>query len=267
MEGEVIYDGNKIRYCDNGSGIVVLLLHGYLESSQSWNGFASKLSNKYRVISIDLPGHGLSETNGKLHTMEYMAKGICRILSELKIGKVFIIGHSLGGYVALAFLDLFPEKLFGFCLFHSHPFADSVETIEKRIREIQVVKAGKKNLMYPDNVTKMFASRNMKKFTAELARSIEIASQSPAEGIIAMLNGMMERPSRADLMERGAAPCLWILGRLDNYINCESVICKIALPKNIKVVILEKSGHVGFIEEEDRSLKEVINFIESISVK
>jgi pimeloyl-ACP methyl ester carboxylesterase len=267
MEGEVIFNSKKIRYCDNGSGIVVLLLHGYLESSRIWDGFASKLSSKYRVLSVDLPGHGLSETNGELHTMEYMAKGIYNILLELKIEKVFIVGHSLGGYVALSFLDLFPERLSGFCLFHSHPFADGNETQEKRIREIGVVNAGKKNIMYPDNVTKMFANGNLKKFAAELERCKKIASQTPGDGIIAVLNGMMARPSRLNLMERGRIPCLWILGRMDNYINCDAVIAKVEMPQNSSVVILEESGHIGFIEEEERSVKVVTEFIESIQAQ
>ena len=246
MEREVVFNGKKIRYSDNGAGTTVVLLHGYLESSLSWQRFAEDLAISYRVLSVDLPGHGLSETDGEIHTMEYMAKGINKILSKSKIGKVFIVGHSLGGYVTLAFLDLFPEKLFGYCLFHSHPFADGPETIEKRNREIKVVKAGKKNLMYPDNVTKMYATVNLDKFAIELERSKEIASHTPGDGIIAVLNGMINRPSRALLFEKGVVPCLWLLGRMDNYINCESVTGKIKIPENASVVILEKIGTYGF---------------------
>jgi pimeloyl-ACP methyl ester carboxylesterase len=264
MENELEFNGKKLKYYDSGSGAVIVLLHGYLESSLSWGQFAVKLAENHRVLAIDLPGHGLSETNGEVHSMEYMANSIYFILSELKIEKVFIIGHSLGGYVALAFLDLFPEKLFGYSLFHSHPFADSKETIEKRIREIQIVRAGKKNMMYPDNVTKSFADVNIEKFAASLDRAKEIASRTSDDGIIAVLNGMMTRPSRASLAEKGIVPCLWILGKLDNYINLDTMIAKVALPANASVVILEKSGHVGFIEEEERSLQIVTRFIESI---
>jgi pimeloyl-ACP methyl ester carboxylesterase len=259
------YNGKELKYNDNGSGKVIVLLHGYLEASQSWGQFAVKLANNYRVLAIDLPGHGLSETCGTIHTMEYMAKAVSFILDRLKIDHINLIGHSLGGYVALAFLELFPEKLDSICLFHSHPFPDGNETIEKRKREIQIVNAGKKNLMYPDNVTKMFADVNVIKFRTSLEYAKKIASCTPGDGIIAVLNGMMQRPSRTDLLEKGIVPFLWVLGRLDNYINCDAVTSKINLPDNAIVLILEESGHMGFIEEEDRSLKEVTRFIESIS--
>lgn len=263
MEKEIEFYGKRIKFYEYGSGIPVVLLHGYLESSLIWGSFAEKLAAKYRVIAIDLPGHGQSETCGEIHTMEFMAKIIFELFETLNIEKAFIIGHSLGGYVTLAFLDLYPDKVSGICLFHSHPFADSKETILKRKREIEVVNAGKKNLMYPDNVTKMYADGNLSNFSSALERSKIIASQTPVTGLIAVLNGMMKRPSRAILMEKGLVPCLWLLGKYDNYINYEVITEKIKLPPDAYVVILEKSGHLGFIEEETESLKVIIKFINS----
>ena len=261
MERAIVYKGKKVKFWDNGSGKVVVLLHGYLESSLSWGQFSISLAERYRVITLDLPGHGASETNGEIHTMEYMAGAVFEIISFLEINKVFLIGHSLGGYVAMAFLELYPEKLFGYCLFHSHPFADGAAAIEKRRREIQIAGAGKKNLMYPDNVTRMFADVNLIKFGSSLEKAKEIASHTPGEGIIAVLNGMIQRPSRAALFEKGVVPSLWLLGRMDNYINYETITKSLTLPVNASVVILEESGHLGFIEEEELSLSTLIEFI------
>jgi pimeloyl-ACP methyl ester carboxylesterase len=89
--------------------------------------------------------------------MEFMATAVKSLVDSLDLNEVFVVGHSLGGYVTLAFLELFPEYLSGYCLFHSQPFADTPAALEKRRREIEIVKAGKKNMMYPDNVIKMFA--------------------------------------------------------------------------------------------------------------
>jgi pimeloyl-ACP methyl ester carboxylesterase len=123
------------------------------------------------------------------------------------------------------------------------------------------VKMGKKNLMYPDNVTRMFATTNIDEFSDALQRSKEIASRIPGNGIIAVLNGMMARPSRVSLMEEGRVPCLWILGLMDNYIPCDVVQEKVVLPFNASVVVLKNSGHMGFIEEEDLSVKFIIDFV------
>jgi len=258
------FKGGRINYSDNGEGQTIVLLHGYLESMQVWNGFAEKLAREFRVISIDLPGSGLSDTYGEEHTMEFMAAAVKELVEHTVAGKVFLTGHSLGGYVSMAFVELFPDLLSGYCLFHSTPFSDTPETIEKRLREIEIVKMGKKNLMYPDNVTRMFAPGNLEKFSGALQRSKEIASQIPGEGIIAVLNGMMRRPSRLAVMEEGRVPCLWILGTMDSYIPCESSQSRVKLPSNAKKVILNESGHVGFIEEEEKSVAVVTEFVKGL---
>jgi len=259
------YSGGRIHYSDSGNGTVIVLLHGYLESSEVWNGFAEKLKSEFRIISVDLPGHGLSDVYGEVHSMEFMATAVKNLVDSLDLKKVFLLGHSLGGYVALAFLELFPEYLLGYCLFHSQPFADTPAALEKRRREIEIVKAGKKNMMYPDNIIRMFALSNLEKFSDSLRKSKDIASQIPGEGITAVLNGMMIRPSRLSFMEDGKIPCLWILGLMDNYIPCNIIRANVNLPPNARVIVLKESGHLGFIEEEENSLRAITEFVNSIS--
>jgi pimeloyl-ACP methyl ester carboxylesterase len=261
----IVFRSGRIHYSDSGSGSVIVLLHGYLESLEVWNGFAEKLSTKFRVIAVDLPGHGLSDVYGEVHTMEFMAEAVKKILVNLNIKKAFLTGHSLGGYVTLAFLELFPEYLSGYCLFHSQPFPDPPAALKKRKREIEIVKMGKKNLMYPDNVTMMFAASNLDKFPEALQRSKDIASQIPGDEIIAVLNGMMLRPSRLSFMEEGRVPFLWILGTMDNYIPCDLIQSRVNMPSNAEVVILRNSGHIGFIEEEELSVKNVSEFVNGLN--
>jgi len=194
--------------------------------------------------------------------MELIADAIYCLVKSLGIKKIFLTGHSLGGYVALAFAELYSEILSGYCLFHSHPFPDSEEALRKREREIKLVEAGKKDLMYPDNVSRMYAAANLQRFSEAHRRSKEIASSIPGEGIIAVLRGMMARPSRISVMESGNVPCLWILGSSDNYIDCAQIQKKVRLPGNAALVVLKNSGHMGFIEEEDKSVEVITKFVE-----
>lgn len=264
LENYYKYQNGKIHFSDQGEGEVILLLHGYLETSEVWTSFAKRLSDKLRVISIDLPGHGGSSIFGEIHTMEFLAEITAGLLKSIGISKVVIAGHSLGGYVTLAFLELFREMLSGYCLFHSHPFSDAKEALEKREREIILVKEGKKDLLYPDNISKMFATTNLQKFPEALERSKQIASSIRGEGIIAVLKGMMARSSRLTLMEEGIVPCLWILGAMDNYINCDQIQQRVKLPLNAEAKVLVNSGHMGFIEEEDTALEMILNFVEKL---
>ena len=258
------YNDKKLHYVISGDGDTIVLVHGYLESSEIWSEFATRLSKRFRVILIDLPGHGLSDIDIRSNSMESIALLIKKLIDELGIEKIFFTGHSLGGYIALAFLELFPERLSGYCLFHSQPFADPPETIEKRLREIKIVEAGKKDLMYPDNIIRMFSEQNLEKFADAVERSRAIASKISAEGIISVLQGMMSRPPRVGFMEEGWVPCLWILGSADRYIPCREIQKKVSLPLNAKVVVLENSGHMGFIEEEERALEVITRFVERL---
>jgi pimeloyl-ACP methyl ester carboxylesterase len=264
MKYYILYNGGKIYYSDTGEGEPVILLHGYLETSEIWSGFGNKLAEKYRVISIDLPGHGLSKLYDESHSMEFMAGAVKGLLDNLNIKKVFLTGHSMGGYVTLAFLELYPELLKGYCLFHSHPFADSPEVVQKREKDIKIVRSGKKYLIYPVSIPTMFAAENLIKFREAVQRSKDIASTIRDECIIAVLNGLILRPSRLSVMEAGKVPCLWILGKKDIYISCETIPKKVKLPGNAKLQLLENSGHMGFVEEEYLSVKIMEDFIKGL---
>jgi pimeloyl-ACP methyl ester carboxylesterase len=265
--GEYVNWGEgRIHYFDIGKGETIILIHGYLESAEVWDGFAGRLSAGYRIISADLPGHGLSDIYNSSNSMEFMASAIKALADFLGLQKVFLVGHSLGGYVALAFLELYPESLSGYCLLHSHPFADSPEAVEKREREIKIVNAGKMDLMYPENVARMFAEKNLEKFAEALMRSREIASRIPGQGIISVLKGMIARPSRLSVMEEGRVPCLWLLGSMDNYIPAEAIQEKVRLPANAEVIVLKHSGHLGFIEEEERVAFIVSEFVDKLKI-
>ena len=261
MYNTIDFNNTTIRFKDEGKGLVVVLLHGYLESLEIWSEFSAELAEHCRVVSIDLPGHGKSGVIEKVHTMELLAQTVKSVMDFLNTGKYFLVGHSLGGYVGLAFLELFPECLSGLSLFHSHPLADNKETIKNRNREKMLVENGKKDLIYTVNIPKAFATDNLKRFSKQVDNAKEIARGVSGEGIVAMLNGMINRPDRSDILVRTSLPFLWILGRKDNYIPYEEIVKKIRLPQLGKLITLENSGHMGFIEEKQQSLNAILSFL------
>lgn len=99
----IYYKNTAVHFSDYGKGTAVVLLHGFLENQTMWDDTVAVLSKKYRVITIDLLGHGLTENLGYIHTMEQMAEAVREVLVHLKVRKSFFVGHSMGGYVALAF--------------------------------------------------------------------------------------------------------------------------------------------------------------------
>ncbi|MBN1388857.1 MAG: alpha/beta hydrolase [Bacteroidales bacterium] len=260
MIKSINYLQGNIGYYDRGEGDVIILLHGYLESSEVWENFIPGLAESFRVISIDLPGHGRSGLFGDNHSMDFMADTVMAVMNNEGIEKAMLIGHSMGGYVSLAFIEKYPSRIYAYCLFHSHPFADTDEIIANRKREKRVVESGKKDVIYPVNIPRMFADCNTEKYYKEMEHHKEIASEISADGIIVALNGMISRPSRIKVLEKGDVPLLMILGKHDNYIPFGEVRDNIKLPFNAEIIVLEKSGHLGFVEEKEKSQEAVISF-------
>ena len=114
--------------------------------------------------------------------------------------------------------------------------------------------------MYPGNIRKMYSPHNLAKMCDEIEKSDQIASQTPDEGIIAVLNGMILRPSRLSLMERGDVPLLWILGLYDQYIDYRHATESVNLPANATLATLSDTGHLGFLEEPARSVSLISEF-------
>ncbi len=254
-----------MAWSERGSGEAIVLLHGYLGSSHVWGEFGKMLSGGGRVISIDLPGHGDSAVFDRVHTMEQMATRVALLLERVGAGRVLLAGHSLGGYVALAIADLFPDMLRGIVLFHSHPFPENAGAVKRRAREISVIASGKKRLIYPANVEMMFSTHNVPYMQDALNTLNRIAAETPDDGIVAMLRGMVVRPSRLALVESGRIPLLWILGRHDRYIDYTTMTDSVSLPASATLVTLYSSGHVGFIEQPDESLRAIRQFSGSLA--
>jgi len=241
-----------------------MLVHGYLESGDIWGDFSEMLEKAFHVVRIDLPGFGQSEVLAGVHSMELFAEAILKLVNHLQLDKFLLVGHSLGGYASLAFLEKYPEKLSGFCLFHSHPNPDSEQTIDKRNREISLVKAGKQELIFKINIPNGFSEKNLSSFSYEIDLAKEIAAKTKPEGIIAALNGMKIRPSRSTILQETKVHVLLILGKNDNYIPYTEVGLKIKLPKTGKTITLENSGHMGFIEEKKQSVMVLTEFARSL---
>jgi len=252
MEKRIKYKGVPLVYSDQGEGSCIVLLHGYLESGRIWEGFIEQFPGRYRIIVPDLPGHGDSGTWGKVHSMDDVAGAVYAILTAEGIEKAFLAGHSMGGYVTMAFAELFPDSLNGYALVHSTPFADSEEKRENREREISLVLCGKKRQIVMVNIPKAFATGNLERMSANVEYLKELALLSPDEGMIALLNGMKERPDRTPVLQDPRWPVLLIGGMKDNYIPVE-VFDKLAgLAPHARVLRLEESGHMGFMEEPER---------------
>lgn len=261
MIRKIPYKNGNIWFRDEGRGEVIVLLHGFLESLTVWDEFEDELKDRFRLIMIDLPGHGESNVIAEVHSMELLAESVNVVLENLDIDKCTLIGHSMGGYVALAFLELFPEKTTGLCLFHSSPFADPDDKKTNRDRQINLIKEGKKGQICSAHFPKTFADENVEKFKTEINFAVNMAKNTSDDGIIALLKGMKNRRDKSELLKNAKIPFLYILGMKDNFIP-SSILNKMEMPENTTVLKLENSGHMGLFEEKDKCIQAITEFVE-----
>ncbi|MBQ8863972.1 MAG: alpha/beta hydrolase [Rikenellaceae bacterium] len=250
---------------DTGRGDkTVVLLHGYLESLNVWDELTDLIKKQVRVIALDLPGHGVSEVVGEVHTMDFLADVVADVLRQQEVERATIVGHSMGGYVAVAMLERHPEMVEGIVMMHSTPYADSEEKRTNREREIKLIQSGKKDTLAALTPQQGFASDNVKYFRADIEGLAEQIYLTDDEGICALLRGMMERPDRSKVLSQSKCPKLLVYGAKDNYISREVAERVIAENPDAQVVWLENSGHMGFIEQEDDAAQALIDFVTNI---
>ncbi len=263
MDKTITLFSKNISYKDIGEGNTIVFLHGFLESKEIWKDFTEALSKKFRIISIDLPGHGKSDQIDEVHSMELMADRVNAVLEKEGVEKCFLIGHSMGGYVCLEFADKYTEKLKAFCLFHSHAAEDTDEIKKNRDRTIEIVKAGKQefiNMFIPD----LFAEENVEKYQEEISFLQEKASETHKEGIIAALKGMKIRKDYCKELVETKLPVLFIVGQKDKRIDLELIKEQMCLPKDSEALIIENAGHMGHIEEKEMTLNSIIGFADRV---
>jgi pimeloyl-ACP methyl ester carboxylesterase len=258
----IMAGSTPLHIADSGKGEkCVVLLHGYLESMYVWDDFVPLLTPSVRVITVDIPGHGISTVQGEVHTMEYVADVLHDMLDVLGIDKVTMVGHSMGGYVTLAFCSKYAERLDGLVLLSSSPFADTEQKRENRLREIVLVKAGKKELLARVAPEAGFAPQNRKRLKDYIADLTECVYVTEDEGIVALLGGMIERVDQNAMLAACGVRQLFILGKHDGYIPVEAAESFIALNPQAEVAWLENSGHMGFIEEPAACAQALLDFV------
>ncbi len=258
----------KIAFRAEGRGTPIVLLHGFCEDSTVWDEFKSSLLEAaYQVVGIDLPGFGRSEAIPGI-SIEQMAEAVQAVLVETGLGKSIVIGHSMGGYVSLAFARRFPEMLLGLGLFHSHPYADTEAKKEGRLKSAAFIHRQGHALFVKQLIPALFAQKFARDNTLLIEKLSYQAAQYPSAGIIAALEAMAQRPDESETLAKLAVPALFIIGKKDTAIPADQSLEQIHLPPLASIHILDQVGHMGMFEAPGKTqiiAREFAAFCETIN--
>lgn len=249
---KITYQNKEIHFTTEGTGETLVLLHGFLESKEIWRKFIPLFSQFGQIIAIDLPGHGGSQVVDEIHTMELMAETVKAVLDYLGVEKANIIGHSMGGYVALAFLEQYPVKVGELMLLNSTPEEDSDEKKKNRERAIEVVTKNKKAYISMA-ISNLIPPENEMKFVKEVDLLKKNAFDFPTKGILAALRGMKIRTSKVDALTNFEGTKVIVAGEKDPLLELTS-LKSIAKESNCRFYALP-GGHLSYLESKDKFIK------------
>lgn len=251
------FKNTQIFYETHGEGPAVVLLHGFLESSPMWASLIPKISGKHTVVTLDFPGMGKSEVIDKTHSMEMMAEAVDAVLNHLHIEKAIFIGHSMGGYVTLAYTELFPDKVDKIVLLNSTSISDSAEAQKNRNRAISLVKKNPRAFISMA-IGNWAVESSRETFADEIQTLKEQAYTFPLEGITAALKGMRDRKDRTEVLNNFPGPKYMLLAEDDPLIPVQKNI-QLAKEAGVLTKIIT-GGHMSLIENK----ASVVDFIKSI---
>ncbi|MCQ2273365.1 MAG: alpha/beta hydrolase [Bacteroidales bacterium] len=258
----IIFEGHTLHYRDEGRSHnqTLVLLHGYLQSLDVWTSYVLSYMRSMRVITIDLPGHGYSECFGEVHDMGLMARAVKAVLDNAGVDQCVLIGHSMGGYVALEFAHLFPHCLRGLGLLHSHAFADTMEIKERRLATCDMVDQNRASYIV-NFVPSLFDASKLEAMNQEIKDLQDQCLETKAASIIASQRGMFERQSRVDVLQDLEVPILFVYGKNDTRIPIELGLAQAWEARHAEIMVLDNVAHMSHLEERDYVRPRILNFV------
>jgi len=261
MVSNFLCKGASISYSVKGKGRSILLIHGFLGSKEVWRDYQNRLAKQFKVICIDLAGHGDSECLGYVHNMELLAESAKALLRHLNVRKAVVAGHSLGGYVSLAFAEKYPDSLLGLVLINSTAKGDNERRSQSRDQLIQLVKKNKTRAL--ELLVPGFFQQKKRTTSAQIRAYLRWASKCSERGIIATIEGMKVRKEREIVLKFAPFPYLYLIGKLDTILPEQSLIEEVQLGENGSFKLLEESSHMAYIEEKEKVFRYLKQFIAS----
>jgi len=241
----------RLSYTVCGNGIPVMLVHGFAEDGSIWENQRKALEPYFKLIIPDLPGSGKSEQLNE-GSMEIFADTLHAIVVSENLQSLVMIGHSMGGYITLAYAEKYASSLSGFGLFHSSAYADDNEKIETRRKGIRFIRENGSAKFLEQAIPGLFSEQTKSSNPALVEEIIERYANFNPESLVQYYESMIDRPDRTKVLKESKSPVLFILGTYDIAVPLNKALEQTHLPDISYIHICKSSGHMGMLEESSQ---------------
>ncbi|WBO84625.1 alpha/beta fold hydrolase [Hymenobacter yonginensis] len=238
----------------------ILFLHGFGESREVWTEFTREFPDDHRLLTLNLPGHGTNVHDIRDYSMEAQARYVAEQLRQKSVDRALLVCHSMGGYVALAFAERYPEMVAGLVLFHSTALPDTDEKKANRDKNMDFVRRHGVEKFMESFIRPLFAPANRERLLEQREFLEDIGRATPEATVLGALEAMKNRPDRTQVLRDARFPVLFIVGKEDVAVPTDSMLPQLALPAQSHALLLSDVGHLGFFEEPDLTRRAVLDF-------
>jgi pimeloyl-ACP methyl ester carboxylesterase len=231
-----------------------------------WDAIKPALEKDCRIITPDFPGSGTKPLNDEAPTMESLADDVYAILQEKNIGRCTMIGHSMGGYVTLAFAEKYPQCLNGLGLFHSTAYADSEEKINVRRKGIEFIEQHGAAAFLKTTTPNLFGNAFKTAQPKVVDDFIESMSYFSKAALVAYYNAMIARPDRTAVLKQLDKPVLWIIGEEDKAVPAADSLQQSIIPATGMIKLCSDAAHMGMIESTAECATAIRQFMNLVRI-
>lgn len=255
---KIPFKETEVVFTVSGTGPTIVWLHGFLESKEMWKKQLAYFNSKFTNICIDLLGHGKTGCCLQEHTMELQAEAVASVLAHLKISSFSLIGHSMGGYVALALTENLEQQVLGIVLVNSTSYSDAEEKKKNRDRAIKIIET-QKNSFVRMGIINLFSKANRGLFLEEIEALIENAQLMTSQSISSALKGMKHRKNRLKTLKNYSGKKLIVSGTKDPVLPHQDAVEEANSTQSELLVL--NSGHMSYMEASLELNEGVLKFL------
>jgi pimeloyl-ACP methyl ester carboxylesterase len=258
-----------ISYKISGNGDPVMLIHGFGEDCRIWKHQVEFLQSKNKIIVPDLRGSGASAHLVAHDSIDLMAEDILQILNHEQINSCIVLGHSMGGYIALSLMDKYPERFNALGLIHSTAYADNENKRQARLKSIEFIQQNTSFEFIKATIPSLFSETFKQKHPEQVDELIQQGNQFSKESLINYYKAMMNRPERTTVLKETLKPVLFFIGSEDKSVSPDDALHQSSFPNICKVEYVEHIAHMGMLESTSKlnnTLEEFLLLVQQVNI-
>lgn len=237
----------------------VLLIHGYCSDYHVWTYFEQELAKTNQVIVVSIPGY-LSDEAPVTHNLSQLAEEIEKILETENIQKVHVVGHSMGGYIALELLANYPKRVNALTLLNSHCYTDNEDKKVNRSKTIDFIRKHGTKLYIKEIYRSLFSEQFQKEHHHLIETLKDRAKRYSVETLVQSSRAMIERKNHEQTLKSAQVPIQFIMGAKDNLVPLNDFGQQASLPSISVLKVFPDMGHMGMFESAELTIREISSF-------